>query len=86
MRSAWPLGSIDAAAAGGLEHAELRLELGDVAAEGVEGLADAVAVEAVARAGQIVDRRQGGQPRGATLLGSCADMRPAFRSRLAVEV
>ena len=41
MRTACPVGSTAAVRPGGLEHAELRLQLGGVAAERVEGLADA---------------------------------------------
>ena len=46
-----------------LEHAELRLQLGGVAAEGVERLADALLVVAVAGALKLLHRRKRGQPR-----------------------
>ena len=42
MRTAWPVGSTTSSSSGGLEHAELRLQLGGVAAERVECLADAL--------------------------------------------
>ena len=58
MRTAWPVGSTDARPAGGLEHAELRLQLGGVAAEGVEGVANALRVEAVPASGDVLEARQ----------------------------
>jgi len=54
---------LDAALAGGLEHAELNLELGGVAAEGLERLAHLLAVETVGRARQVLDPRQRRQRR-----------------------
>src|SRR5215467_10032717 len=51
------------AAPGRLEHAELGLQLGRVAPEGVEGIPDALGVEAVADARYLLDRRQRRQRR-----------------------
>ena len=51
-------GRLDAALPGRLEHAQLDLELGHVAPEGLEGLAHLVAVVPVARARQVLDPRQ----------------------------
>ena len=48
-------------APGGLQHAELSLELGCVAAEGVERLAHLVGVVAFARAREVLDLWQRGQ-------------------------
>ena len=57
--------------AGGLrrrvEHAQLRLQLSRVAAEGIEGLADRLLVESVARALKLLDGRKRGQTGGRTL-------------------
>ena len=50
-----------AGAAGGLQHAELGLELGRVTAERVEGLAHLVGVVALARAREVLDLWQRGQ-------------------------
>src|SRR5207253_5093853 len=49
------------APAGGLEDAELRLELGRMTAERLERLAHALGVETVARARDVLEARQGGQ-------------------------
>ena len=51
-------GRLHAALAGGLEHAKLDLELRRVASEGLERLADLLAVETVGGAGQVLDPRQ----------------------------
>jgi hypothetical protein len=51
----------------GLEHAELRLQLRRVAAEGVERLAHALLVVALAGALELLHGRQRGQTRGGTL-------------------
>ena len=51
----------------GLEHAELRLQLGGVAAEGVERLAHALLVVALTGALELLHGRQRGQTRGRTL-------------------
>jgi hypothetical protein len=53
------------ASAGGLEHAELRLQLRGVTAERVEGLAHALGIEAVAALRDVLEPRQRGQRRGA---------------------
>ena len=58
-----------AAAAGCLQHAQLRLQLRDVAAEGLERLAHAVRVETVAAARQSSTRKRG-QLRRVGALGS----------------
>jgi hypothetical protein len=50
-----------------LQHAQLRLQLGGVAAERVERLADAGLVVAVARALELLQARKRGQSRGRTL-------------------
>ena len=55
MRTAWPVGSTVGRAAGGLEDAELRLELGGVAAEGVEGLAHALRSNPSPARGDVLD-------------------------------
>ena len=56
-------GRLGAALAGRLEHAELNLQLGGVAAEGLERLAHLLAVEAVGGARQVLDPRQRRQRR-----------------------
>ena len=67
MRTAWPVGSTLRGLARRLEHAQLRLELGGVAPEGVERLADALLLVAVAGALELFQTRKRGQPRGRTL-------------------
>ena len=52
------------ARARGLEHAQLRLQLGGMAAERVEGVLDPLRVEAVPDLGNVLVARQGGQRRG----------------------
>ena len=54
---------LDPALTGGLEDTQLYLELGRVAPEGLEGLADLVAVVPVARARQVLDPWQRGERR-----------------------
>ena len=56
-------GRLDAALPGRLEHAQLNLKLGRVAAECLEGLANLFALVAVALARQILDARQRRQRR-----------------------
>ena len=63
MRTACPVGSTLASSARSLEHAELRLQLGGVAAERVERLADALLVVAVTGAPKLLDGRKRGQSR-----------------------
>ena len=48
---------LPAAAAGGLEHLQLRLELGSVTAVGVERFLDALGVEAVADLRDVLQPR-----------------------------
>jgi hypothetical protein len=47
-----------------LENAQLRLQLGGMAPERVEGVADARRVETVPDLGNVLEARQGGQRRG----------------------
>src|SRR3981081_3404067 len=47
-----------------LEHTELRLQLGGVPAESIEGLADALRIEAVSRRGKVLESRQARPRRG----------------------
>jgi hypothetical protein len=56
-------GRLDTALPGGLEDAELHLQLRGVAAESLEGLAHLLAVEAVGGARQVLDPRQRRQRR-----------------------
>jgi hypothetical protein len=44
-------------APGGLEHAELRLQLSRMPAEGIEGIANPVRIETVSLAGDVVEAR-----------------------------
>jgi hypothetical protein len=48
----------DCRPSGGLEHAELRLKLRRMAAEGVEGLANALGIETVPGCGKVLESRQ----------------------------
>src|SRR4029077_1474609 len=47
-----------------LEHTELRLQLRGVTAEGIEGLANALGIEAVPSRGKVLESRQTRQRRG----------------------
>ena len=62
MRTAWPVGSTPLSA-GGLQDAQLNLELRRVAPERVERLAHLLAVVAVACVPQVLDARQRRQRR-----------------------
>src|SRR5204863_9098096 len=59
-----PAGLDDRWPSGSLKHPQLRLQLGCVAAEGVEGLANALRIEAVSRRRKVLESWQARKRRG----------------------